>query len=210
MIEAFLSDVPLVAILRGVPPDESVAVGQAIYEAGIRCIEVPLNSPDPFDSIARLAGELPADCLVGAGTVTVAAQVRKVRSAGGKLIVTPNTSVPVILAGLDAAMAVVPGVATPTEAFTAVQAGATFLKLFPASTFGENHLRALRAVLPGEIRVLAVGGIGPDAFATWRAAGASAFGMASELYRGGDTAEAVGRKASEICAALRADIDASE
>ncbi len=164
MIADALSSMPVVAILRGVEPGEVREIGGALYSAGIRCIEVPLNSPSAFDSIQILAQSMPEDCLVGAGTVVLAEDIEKVHAAGGQLIVTPNTSPQLIELAIDRNMEIVPGVSTPTEAFSAVQSGAHYLKLFPASTFGPNHLRAMQAVLPKEVRFLAVGGIGPADF----------------------------------------------
>lgn len=199
-----LQAMQLVAILRGIRPDEAVAIGTVLYEQGIRCIEVPLNSPEPFDSIGLLARSLPSDCLVGAGTVVSAPDVQRVKDAGGELVVTPNCEPEVIRAALGAGMQVTPGVATPTDAFAAVRAGATHLKLFPASTYGVGHLKALRAVLPASTRMLAVGGIAVEAIPEWLAAGAVGFGVASELYRPGDGAADVERKAGRICGALAA------
>lgn len=195
---------PLVAILRGVRPEEVLDVAAVLYDKGIRCIEVPLNSPDPLNSIGRLARSLPGDCLVGAGTVVTAPDVLRVKDAGGKLIVTPNCDPEVIRTALGAGMEVAPGVGSATEAFAAVHAGATYLKLFPASTYGVAHLKALRAVLPPTTRMLAVGGISVDAIGAWLDAGVAGFGIASELYRAGDSVRDVERKAAQICAALQA------
>ena len=203
MISEALEALPLVAILRGINPGEAAAIGDVLYEHGVRCVEVPLNSPSPFDSIRELARSLPDDCLVGAGTVICAADVDRVEDAGGKLIVTPNTSEDVINASLAADMHIVPGFATATEAFRALHFGATYLKLFPANTYGPDHLRALLAVLPKEARILAVGGIGPRDFVEWREAGAVGFGIGSELYRAGDSVAVVREKSGVICAAIQ-------
>ena len=186
MIDAALDRMPIVAILRGVEPDEVEAIAAALYEGGVRCIEVPLNSPSPLRSIELLASSLPDDCLVGAGTVIALEDVRRVRDAGGRLIVTPNTSPPVIELAITLDMQVVPGVATPTEAFAAVRSGANYLKLFPASTYGPGHMQAMQAVLPGKVRFLAVGGVGPDNFAEWIEAGAIGIGIGSQLFKAGD------------------------
>ena len=202
MMQAVMEAMPIVAILRGVKPDEVQAVGEVLYESGVRCIEVPLNSPSPLKSIAALAKSMPDDCLVGAGTVLKPEAVRDVADAGGKLIVTPNTSQAVIREAIAKDMVVAPGVATPTEAFEAVDAGARWLKLFPASTYGPGHVKAMLAVLPAEVRFLAVGGIGPDDFATWQAAGVKGFGIGSELYRAGDNLDTVRRKIEAITAAI--------
>ena len=203
MIAQALEALPLVAILRGIKPGEAAAVGDVLYEQGVRCVEVPLNSPTPFESIRELARSLPDDCLVGAGTVISADDVDRIQNAGGKLIVAPNTSEDVIKASLVADMCIVPGFATATEAFRALHFGAIYLKLFPANTYGPDHLRALLAVLPKEARILAVGGIGPRDFVEWREAGAAGFGIGSELYRAGDSVAVVREKSGVICAEIR-------
>ena len=202
MIDDILEAMPVVAILRGIRPEEVVAIGQVIYEQGIRCIEVPLNSPSPLDSIGALSASMPDDCLIGAGTVLSAKDVIDVKAAGGKLIVTPNTVDAVIRTAVGEGMVIMPGVATPTEAFRAVDLGASLLKLFPASTFGPTHLRALKSVLPGQIRMLAVGGVGPADFAEWVNAGAVGFGIGSELYKAGDSAEVVKENARAVVTAV--------
>lgn len=204
MIADALDTVPIVAILRGITPKEAAEIAAVLYENDLRCIEVPLNSPSPFDSIRILSDALPADCLVGAGTVLSGDDVHKVRDAGGKLIVTPNTFEEVIAAALDADMYPMPGIATPTDAFNAIRVGAKDLKLFPASTYGPGHIRAMRAVLPQDVRVFAVGGIAPGDFAEWLAAGAAGFGIGSELYRAGDSAADVKTKVRAIRAAIEA------
>lgn len=183
-----LRSLPLVAILRGVKPAEAAAIGDALYRGGFRCIEVPLNSPEPLESIETLARMLPADALVGGGTVLDDTAVGKVLDAGGKLIVSPDTNAAVIASARAAGMVVLPGVATATEAFTAVRNGAENLKLFPASTYGLGHAKALSAVLPPSCGIFAVGGISPDTFDEWLEAGAVGFGTGSGLYRPGDRA----------------------
>jgi len=202
MKEAF-DALPLVAILRGIRPEEAEGIGAALYEAGFRLVEVPLNSPQPLDSIARLARSLPPDAVVGAGTVLSTAAVQDVRNAGGTLIVMPHSDTAVIRAAKSAGMSCVPGAATPTEAFAAAHAGADALKLFPAELVAPAVLRAMRAVLPPSLPLLPVGGITPDSMATWRAAGATGFGLGSALYQPGLDAGAVAERARAFVAAWR-------
>lgn len=185
MLKPWLEPLPLVAILRGLAPNEAVAAGRAIVAAGFRVLEVPLNSPQPLDSIARLAEALGADVLLGAGTVMTPAQVDAVANAGGRLIVMPHADTAVIRAAKAAGLLCMPGVATPTEAFAALAAGADGLKLFPAEQFSPAVLKAWRAVLPRAVPVLPVGGIAPDTMAPWIAAGAAGFGIGSALYAPG-------------------------
>ena len=185
MLKPWLEPLPLVAILRGLAPDEAAATGRAIVAAGFRVLEVPLNSPQPLDSIARLAEALGADVLLGAGTVMTPAQVDAVANAGGRLIVMPHADTAVIRAAKAAGLLCMPGVATPTEAFAALAAGADGLKLFPAEQFSPAVLKAWRAVLPRTVPVLPVGGIAPDTMAPWIAAGAAGFGIGSALYAPG-------------------------
>ncbi|QUH01962.1 2-dehydro-3-deoxy-6-phosphogalactonate aldolase [Saccharopolyspora erythraea] len=185
----------LVAILRGVTPDEVLAVGEALAEAGIDAIEVPLNSPDPFASVERLAASLGERCAVGVGTVVDAADVPRARAAGARIVVAPNTDPAVIAAAVEAGMRPYPGVATPTEAFAAVAAGARHLKLFPADAVGIAGMKAWRAVLPPDVELLPVGGVDETNLAAWAAAGAGGAGLGSALYRPGDTPEQVGARA---------------
>jgi 2-dehydro-3-deoxyphosphogalactonate aldolase len=192
----------LVAILRGITPERADAIGNVLYQAGLRIIEVPLNSPDPFASIAALADSRP-DCLIGAGTVLSVEDVQRVHEAGGRLIVAPNCDVEVIRCALRLAMQVMPGIATATEAFTAISAGATDLKLFPAISYGPEHLQALRAVLPKAVRVYPVGGIGAQGIHAWLAAGAAGFGFGSELFRPEYTLEEIDRRARRLVQTLR-------
>lgn len=198
-----LAALPVIAILRGVRPDEVAAHAGALFEAGVRAIEVPLNSPDPLESIARLTTHMGATCICGAGTVLTVAQADAVAQAGGRLIVSPNTDAAVIARTVELGLASAPGVATATEAFAAIQAGARHLKLFPAATYGPGHLKQLKAVLPPEVVVLAVGGVAPDAMAEWRAAGALGFGLGSELYKAGQSVAETAEKARRVVAAVR-------
>lgn len=191
---------PLIAILRGLTPADAPAIGDALREAGFRLIEVPLNSPEPLTSIGVLAARLP-DCLIGAGTVLDASQVAAVRAAGGRLVVSPNFDPEVVSASVAAQLPAVPGVATPTEAFAALKAGALALKLFPAEGIAAATLRAWRAVIPPEVALLPVGGIDEGAMPAYVAAGASGFGLGSALYRPGDAAPAVGERARRFVAA---------
>lgn len=202
-LAAALLECPVVAIVRGVRPDEVLDHAAALYEAGVRGIEAPLNSPNPLESVRLLAEAFGARMVVGAGTVLTVNQVEDVAAAGGRLIVSPNT-VPQVIAravalGLDPA----PGFATATEAFAAIAAGARHLKLFPAATYGPGHLRQLKAVLPGDVLVWAVGGVGPDNMAEWWAAGARAFGLGGELYRAGQSVAETAAKAKQVMAAIR-------
>jgi len=181
----YLDPLPLIAILRGITPDEAMPVGLALAEAGFRIVEVPLNSPQPLRSIELLARELGDRCLLGAGTVMSAAQVDEVANAGGRLIVMPHADADVIRAAKARAMWCAPGIATPTEGFAALAAGADALKLFPAELLAPRVLRALRAVFPPEVLFLPVGGITPQNLAAYAAAGASGFGLGSALYKPG-------------------------
>ncbi len=186
---------PLVAILRGIRPDEVAAAGDALVDAGFTLIEVPLNSPDPFDSIARLAKRFGDRAMIGAGTVLTVADVARVRDAGGRMVISPNTDLAVIAASVAAGMASLPGYFTPSEAFAALGAGASALKLFPAEAATPAVLKAQRAVLPRDVPVLVVGGVTPATMAPWRAAGADGFGLGSALYRPGAEVVAIGQAA---------------
>lgn len=191
----------LVAILRGIRPDEAVDIGAALVEAGFSMIEVPLNSPDPLDSIARLADAFGDRALIGAGTVLTPDQVDHVRGAGGRLVVSPNCEPAVIARTLEHGMVSMPGVFTPTECFSAIRAGAKAIKLFPASLAGPDGLKAIKAVLPPDIEVFAVGGASAENFGDWLGAGAAGFGIGSALYKPGDTAATVAARARAIAAA---------
>jgi len=202
-LAAALQQLPLVAILRGISPAEAVPVGQALVDAGWSLIEVPLNSPQPLDSIAALARALP-QALVGAGTVLDADDVRAVADAGGGLVVAPNTDVDVVFESVRRGLVCLPGVATPTEAFAALAAGAHGLKLFPAELVTPAVLKAMRAVLPAGTLLLPVGGIGTDHLAAYRAAGAAGFGIGSALYKPGMTVAQVAAQARRFAAAWQA------
>ncbi len=191
----------LVAILRGVTPEEVVPIGEALAEAGIAVLEVPLNSPRPIESIRRLAARFGDHLLVGAGTVMSAAQVATVADAGGRLVVLPHASEAVVRAAKARGMVAVPGFFTPTEAFAMLAAGADGLKLFPAEAASPAVLKAMRAVLPPNTVVLPVGGIDAGNIPAWRAAGAAGFGIGSSIYKPGDTPEIVAAKAKALRAA---------
>ena len=184
----YLDDCPLIAILRGVKPDEADAIGDALFEGGLRIIEVPLNSPEPLRSIELLATKFGERALVGAGTVLDPADVERVRDAGGRLIVSPDTNPEVIAAAARSGLVSTPGYFTPSEAFTALRAGATALKLFPAEAASPAVLKAQLAVLPKDVTVLIVGGIKPDNMQPWLTAGAKGFGLGSGLYKPGQSA----------------------
>ncbi|WP_329741613.1 2-dehydro-3-deoxy-6-phosphogalactonate aldolase [Dyella sp. A6] len=203
MLTPWLSPLPLVAILRGLRPDEAVATGRAIVDAGFRILEVPLNSPQPTDSIAQLAAALGNDVLVGAGTVMSPDDVAAVAAAGGRLIVMPHADVTVIRAAKASGLLCVPGVATPTEAFAALAAGADGLKLFPAEQAAPAVLKAWRAVLPRDVPVLPVGGISPDNMAPWVAAGAAGFGIGSALFAPGRSLDDTAARARAFAQAWR-------
>ncbi|TFZ07748.1 2-dehydro-3-deoxy-6-phosphogalactonate aldolase [Ramlibacter humi] len=192
--DAAFAACPLVAILRGLRPEEAVDVGRALVDAGFRLLEVPLNSPDPLRSIAALSRAFP-QAMVGAGTVLRRQEVGPIQAAGGRLIVAPNFSAAVVQETRELGLACLPGVATPTEAFAALDAGATGLKLFPAEAIPPAAVKAMRAVLPRGVRLLPVGGIAADNMAEYRAAGADGFGIGSALFKPGLSAAEVGLRA---------------
>jgi 2-dehydro-3-deoxyphosphogalactonate aldolase len=195
--------VEMVAILRGLTPERAMETGKALVDAGFRTLEVPLNSPQPFDTIKLLAEAHP-DYLVGAGTVLTVDDVNQLRAAGGKLVVAPNCDPVVIRHALGFGMRVMPGIATATEAFAAINAGATELKLFPASTYGAGHLRALKSVLPKHVKVYPVGGVGSQDIAEWLVSGADGFGFGGELFKPAYTLADVAARAKGLFDALRA------
>ena len=198
-----LAELPLVAILRGVTPARIEGVAGALFEAGFRAIEVPLNSPEPFKSIELMAKQFGSKCLTGAGTVLTVENVNRVADAGGKLLVTPNTDPAVIAHGVAKGMTVMPGFFTPSEGFAAIAAGARTLKLFPASSGGTDHLKAILAVLPKDVPVYAVGGVGAANMAEWRRCGAAGFGLGSELFKSDFSDEEIGARARKCVAAFR-------
>lgn len=197
-----MAGLPLVAILRGLKPEEAPAIGDSLVEAGFRLIEVPLNSPQPLDSIAALRKRFP-QAVIGAGTVLTAAEVRSVADAGGELVVAPNFERDVILETVRLGMVSLPGILTPTEAFAALAAGAHGLKLFPAEIASPAVVKALLAVLPKGTKIVPVGGVGADTLGPWRAAGAAGFGLGSSLYKPGDDAARVRAKATAIVSAFK-------
>lgn len=201
--DAAFAAAPLVAILRGLTPAEAPAVGDALVEAGFTLIEVPLNSPDPFDSIRLLIERVGDRAMIGAGTVLTVEDVARVHDIGGTLIVSPNVNTDVIAATAEHGLISMPGYFTSSEGFAALAAGATALKLFPADGTTPAYLKAQRAVLPKTLRMLAVGGIVPENVAEWRAAGADGFGLGSNLYRPGKSADAVAAEARRYLSALK-------
>jgi len=203
VFDRYFDECPLVAIIRGVTPDEADAIGDALFEAGIRIVEVPMNSPDPLRSIERLAARLGERALVGAGTVLRPDDVQRVRDAGGRLVVSPNTNIEVIKAAVAAGMVASPGFFTPSEAFAALESGAHALKLFPAEAASPAVVKAMRAVLPKDVPLLIVGGVTPDTVGGWMAAGANGFGLGGALYKAGQTAAATLEKGRAFVAAVQ-------
>ena len=201
---AAMARLPLVAILRGLRPDEAPGILAALLGGGFTLIEIPLNSPDPLASIAAMRKLAPPDVLVGAGTVLSPAHVERVAEAGGDLIVMPHADVATIAAAKARGLACAPGVATPTEAFAALGAGADGLKAFPAESLTPAVVKAWRAVIPSDVPILPVGGVAPETMAAYVAAGASGFGLGSALYRPGDTPDRVAERAAAFVTAWRA------
>ena len=200
----WLEHCPLVAILRGLTPEDAVPVGEALVEAGVTIIEVPLNSPRPVESIARLAARFGDSALVGAGTVMTEAQVGEVASAGGRLLVTPHADPALVRAAKARGMLAAPGFFTPAEAFSLLAAGADALKLFPAEAACPAVVKALLAILPAGTALVPVGGMSAGTIGPWREAGAAGFGIGGSLYKPGDRPEAVGERARALRAALAA------
>jgi len=203
MFRSALDRLPLIAILRGVKPDAVVPIGAVVVEAGFSIIEVPLNSPDPIESIGKLQAAFGDRALIGAGTVTDPSSVPKIAATGAKLVVMPHADVVVIAAAVNAGMVCVPGVMTPTEGFAALAAGAAALKLFPAELVGTTGLRAMRSVFPPSTLFLPVGGVTPKNMTPFLDAGAAGFGLGSALHRPGDTVANVRSHAEEFVAAWR-------
>ncbi|UGY11415.1 2-dehydro-3-deoxy-6-phosphogalactonate aldolase [Phyllobacterium pellucidum] len=191
----------LIAILRGVKPDEVLGIAEELVRAGIEAIEVPLNSPDPFRSIELLATKLPSSVLVGAGTVLDAADVARLAEAGGRLMISPNVDLAVLSAAVAAGMVTMPGVFTPTEALAALSAGASGLKFFPASVLGPEGIKAISAILPRGTVIGAVGGVDENGFAAYSKVGVRTFGLGSSLYKVGASAALVGERARVTVAA---------
>ena len=201
-LDSWFDRMPVIAILRGVRPEEVLEIGEAVYQAGIGIIEVPLNSPEPLKSIGKLVHHLGDRCVIGAGTVVTQADVVGVAAAGGEIAVSPNTDPEVIKLSLEAGLVPMPGWATATEAFTAYHCGARYLKCFPVATYGPDHIKGLRAVLPSDSKLLAVGGVGAEVAGQWLQAGTDGFGVGSELYRPGQSAEQVGESARAVVDAI--------
>ena len=195
---------PLIGIIRGVTPGEALATARALYDGGIRIIEVPLNSPDPLTSIRTIAGAMGKDALVGAGTVLTVDDVENVREAGGRLVVSPNMNPEVIAATAERGMVSCPGIFTPTEAFAALRAGATLIKLFPAEAASPKMVKAMCAILPTDATLLIVGGVTPESMRGWLDAGANGFGLGGGLYKPGQSPEDTLAKAKAYVAALSA------
>jgi 2-dehydro-3-deoxyphosphogalactonate aldolase len=203
-LSMWLQGCPLVAILRGVQTAEAESICSALEQAGIGIVEVPLNSPKPFETISILSRSFGSRMLIGAGTLTMPSQVTEVADAGGRLIVTPHADTAIVRAAKAAGLIAVPGFFNPTEAFALLQAGADAIKLFPGEVLGPPMLKALRAVLPKDAIVIPVGGVGPEQIAPWMAAGAGGFGIGSAIYKPGDDARAVAAKARVLMAAVQA------
>lgn len=198
--ESSLSEMPVVAIIRGVRKEEVVEVAEAIYEAGISVIEVPLNTPNAFECIEKLSDKMKDRCIVGCGTLVQVDDVSRLVDAGAELAVTPTTQPDIIKACITRGLIPMPGWMTPTEAFSAVASGAQYLKLFPASSAGYGHVKALKAVLPSDVNVFAVGGVNLDDLHLWKAAGARGFGFGSEIFAPGISPEEVLTRASLVVA----------
>jgi 2-dehydro-3-deoxyphosphogalactonate aldolase len=201
-VKDWLGRCPLVAILRGIAPEEVISIAQALEKAGVTILEVPLNSPRPYESISILSSQFGNRMLVGAGTLTDPRQVEEVANAGGRLIVTPHAHLPVVRAAKQAGLLAFPGFFNPTEAFALLDAGADAIKLFPAEVLGPAMLKAIRAVLPKHTLIIPVGGVDSSNVGTWLTAGAAGLGVGSSLYKPGDTAADVARKADALVKAL--------
>lgn len=203
LYEDAFHDLPLVAILRGIRPSEADGIAESLHGTGFRFIEVPLNSPKPFETIERFVSILPDTVLIGAGTVLDADDVQRLHDVGGRLMVSPNVAPDVIGAARERGMVSMPGAMTPTECFAALKAGATGLKIFPAGQLGPGYIKDIRAVLPMDAAILPVGGIGEDNMEAFLAAGASGFGFSSAIYKPGMTANTLRARAEALVAAYR-------
>jgi 2-dehydro-3-deoxyphosphogalactonate aldolase len=203
LFDGYFGQCPLIAIIRGVTPGEAVEIGHALFEGGIRIIEVPLNSPDPLASIRAIASSLGDRALVGAGTVLTPEDVHRVRDSGGRIVVSPNMNPAVIRATLKAGMVSSPGIFTPSEAFAALDAGAHTLKLFPAEAASPKVMKSMRAVLPKDVPFLVVGGVTPESVPGWMDAGADGFGLGGGLYKPGQSPQETLQKARSYVEALR-------
>ncbi len=210
MFDEAINELPVIAILRGLNPDEAERIAEAILEAGIRAVEVPLNSPEPFKSIAKLAKAFGAVAAIGAGTVLTARCVNKCYNEGAAFTVSPNTDVSVIRASLKSGLTPVPGFSSPSEAFAAFGAGARKLKLFPAGHFGPGYLSALKAVLPDQTSVFAVGGVSVPQLKEWLDADARGFGFGSLLFKPGDGVDAVKLRADDIVRSVKFAMNSSK
>ena len=199
----YFAECPLVGIVRGVAPDEAEVIAQALYDGGIRIIEVPLNSPEPFESIQIIAEKFGGGALVGAGTVLDSADVSRVAQAGGRLVVSPNTNAAVIGATVAAGLVSSPGYFTPSEAFEAIRAGAHAIKLFPAEAASPGVVKSQRAVLPKDVPLIVVGGVTPESIPGWMAAGADGFGLGGGLYKPGQDPQTTLEKARAYAAAVK-------
>jgi 2-dehydro-3-deoxyphosphogalactonate aldolase len=204
LFDHYFTQCPLVAIIRGVTPDEAEATGRALYDGGIRIIEVPLNSPDPFTSIRKIGECLGDQALVGAGTVVDVDDVARVKDAGGRIVVSPNMNAGIIAATVAAGMVSSPGIFTPTEAFSAIHCGAHAIKLFPAEAASPKVVKSIRAVLPKDVRLLVVGGVTTETMGGWLSAGADGFGLGGGIYKAGQSPTETLEKARAYVAALGA------
>lgn len=202
-LNAAMAEIPLIAILRGVKPDEVLEIARAIFQAGIKTIEIPLNSPEPYKSIEILQQAMGDEAVIGAGTVTKVEQVEKIHAVGGRLIVSPNTNIAVIKRSKQLGLYSAPGFYTPSEAFAAIEAGADVLKMFPADTLGTAGLKAISVVLPPDMPIFPVGGVNVDNMADFIAVGASGFGLGSGLYKAGMTVEQVASNAQAYVNAFK-------
>jgi 2-dehydro-3-deoxyphosphogalactonate aldolase len=197
-------EMPIIAILRGIEPSSCVSVAEVLHRAGIRIMEVPLNSPDPYASIRLLSQHFACDSVIGAGTVLTATEVQQAHEAGAQLVVSPNVDVEVIRQAFELGVEAIPGMATATEAFMAIHAGAAMLKLFPAATYGPTHLKALKAVMPPKVAIIPVGGVGASDVEAWSKAGAAGFGFGSELFKATFGVSEIEQRARQIVAAVKA------